>query len=221
MVVERLNKLIGSDQLLANSRLPPERDLVRRWRISRSTLRRALSVLEADGRIWRHVGRGTFAGPRPKIGPKSLVTLTTRLTNPAEIIEARLVLEPELACLATLRANSMDIARIERCLKKASENPSTYEQWDFELHRTIAESAHNSLLLALFDVIHASGTTKVWGRQTEVSLKEERRRLYCRQHGAIVDSIRDRDAEGAQYHMQAHLEAVQRDMSSFNLSQSR
>ncbi|MCZ7646481.1 MAG: substrate-binding domain-containing protein [Planctomycetota bacterium] len=44
----------------AGSRLPPERSLMERFRVSRKTIRAALEMLEDEGRILRHVGRGTF-----------------------------------------------------------------------------------------------------------------------------------------------------------------
>lgn len=44
----------------AGSRLPPERTLMERFGVSRKTVRAALELLEDEGRIIRHVGRGTF-----------------------------------------------------------------------------------------------------------------------------------------------------------------
>jgi len=57
--------LLISGRYPAQSRLPPERELAVLLGVSRSGLREGLEILEAEGRIWRHVGKGTFVGPRP------------------------------------------------------------------------------------------------------------------------------------------------------------
>ena len=41
-------------------RLPPERELAGKLGVSRGELRKALSALESEGVVERHVGRGTF-----------------------------------------------------------------------------------------------------------------------------------------------------------------
>ncbi len=48
-----------------SSRLPPERELCELLGVSRGELRKALDVLEREGEVWRHVGKGTFVGIRP------------------------------------------------------------------------------------------------------------------------------------------------------------
>ena len=60
-----LENYISNNNLASQSRLPAERQLCTELGISRTELRKALSSLEADGQIWRHVGRGTFVGTRP------------------------------------------------------------------------------------------------------------------------------------------------------------
>ncbi|MCK5444854.1 MAG: winged helix-turn-helix transcriptional regulator, partial [Rhodospirillaceae bacterium] len=60
--VPLLKNYINDKELAPQSKLPPERQLCEELGISRGELRKALSLLEAEGKIWRHVGRGTFAG---------------------------------------------------------------------------------------------------------------------------------------------------------------
>jgi DNA-binding GntR family transcriptional regulator len=63
--LSRLQGLLADRQYPLNGRLPPERSLCRELGVNRGALRKALAVLEAEGQIWRHVGRGTFVGTRP------------------------------------------------------------------------------------------------------------------------------------------------------------
>ena len=82
-------------------RLPPERELAVELQVGRSTLRKALEVLEAEGQIWRHVGQGTFVGRRPAPGQTGPL-LNLGKVSPKELLDARLILEPAIAaCAAT------------------------------------------------------------------------------------------------------------------------
>ena len=86
--------------------------------VSRGTLRRALADLEAEGLIWRHVGRGTFVGNRPVETVQDL-TEVARRTNPAGVMEARLSLEPELARLAAVHATPADLDELAECVRES------------------------------------------------------------------------------------------------------
>jgi hypothetical protein len=120
-----------------------------------------LEVLEHEGVIVRHVGRGTFLAeaplaPRPGAPPD---------TSPAEIMQVRLVLEPPVAALAARVATQTDLDRIGRCLDRGGETDGfeTFESWDARLHRAIAEAAHNGLLMSMFDVMNTARQLPVWG----------------------------------------------------------
>jgi hypothetical protein len=63
--LERLRSLLRSGTLEADGRLPTERELSTTLGVSRRAVRRALEVLEAEGRVWRRQGSGTYAGPLP------------------------------------------------------------------------------------------------------------------------------------------------------------
>lgn len=96
-----MKDFLSEQKLALNGRLPPERQLCSAIGLSRGQLRKALALLEADGQIWRHVGRGTFIGPRPVINLNDFEFLSNQ-TSPTEVMEARLALEPQLARLASL-----------------------------------------------------------------------------------------------------------------------
>jgi len=181
--------------------------------VSRSSLRKALAVLEAEGRIWRHVGRGTFAGARPSLDAPGLARLTNR-THPEEVMEVRLLLEPRIAALAARRATPVDIDALVHCVGKArsARAVSAFELWDGAFHRAIALAAHNALLLGLFDAVNAVRQEEIWGRLKEASLTPARQRLYNEQHAACLAAICDRNAARADRCMVEHLESVRDNM---------
>ena len=56
----QLRALLANMDVTVDTQLPPERRLVEMLGLNRPALRKALAVLESEGQIWRHVGKGTF-----------------------------------------------------------------------------------------------------------------------------------------------------------------
>ena len=192
-------------------RIPPERELAAELGMTRARIRVCLRKLAAEGMIWRHVGKGTFFGPRPDAVKDAPVHLAfADLTNPREVIEARIAVEPELARMATQRATGKDFQAMRECLDRmlAAEGPAAWLLWDRQFHRAIAEAAGNRLMLAMFDAIHASREREVWGRLRDAVLSPERMKEVGEQHEALYEALVVRDAEHAAALMQGHIRAV-------------
>lgn len=210
---ENLLQMLETGTFPDRSRLPPERELAGLLGVGRSTLRKALGLLEAEGRVWRHVGKGTFAGgpPNPAVGG---ILQSTAPISPAEVMEARLAVEPAIARTAALRATDEDIAYLRHCLDKSenAEDWDTYELWDGTLHRSVAQATHNGLLLSVLETINAIRQRAEWGQLRRHALNAERHRLYCAQHRAFVDAIAARNAPEAAALMQRHIATVMQNM---------
>ena len=110
LVASRAEELIADGTWQEGQRLPPERELCRRFDVSRSTLRQALGELEARGLISRHQGRGTFV-TRPRVqlpiaGAFSIseamrqngMIITTKVIG-VHVVEAGRQLASDLGCL--------------------------------------------------------------------------------------------------------------------------
>ena len=103
LLLARLDECIAVEASPASGRLPPERELASRLGVSRAELRKALGQLEAEGILSRQVGRGTFLTARSE----SISDIASRLTlktSPPAAMQARLLIEPELAALAATMA---------------------------------------------------------------------------------------------------------------------
>lgn len=216
----RLRKYLGTEQFPDHSRLQTERQLCVELGVSRSALREGLAVLEAEGKIWRHVGKGTFVGSRPAPEEKNL-SLVSQHTSPAEIMEVRLLIEPRIASLAAMRAKAGDIAHMQRCLDKldgalnkgdSADEGRIYDKWDGALHLAIAEATHNSLLLSLFGAVNSVRSLAMWGRLQTAAMNKNRWRLYGKQHRNFVNAIADRDPASAERLIRHHLETVQKNL---------
>jgi DNA-binding FadR family transcriptional regulator len=213
LALGRLRSLLDEGSFDAGQRLPPERLLAAQIGIGRRALRRALEVLEAEGRIWRHQGKGTFLGPRPVHSPTGLEELSSR-TNPLEVMDARLEIEPILARLAALRASNGDTERLLRISEKiaSSSDADALELWDSALHRTVAEAAGNTLLLAIFDMVDRVRQDVGWQVLRERARSRDRQAAYVAQHRRVIAAITQREAHAAEQAMREHLELVRENL---------
>ncbi|TWS97611.1 FadR/GntR family transcriptional regulator [Reyranella sp. CPCC 100927] len=210
-VVTVLKDYIQTSGLDDQGRLPPERELAQTLGLSRGQLRTALNRLEAEDLIWRHVGKGTFVGSRPKLVPD--LEAIGDLTSPREIVEARLILEPELARLAAFRATRRHFEQMAECIDNCRQttDQEIFHTWDSRFHWLIANAAGNELLAVLHDCISARHKA-AWGKLRELFLTSERMRFYDQQHQNILDAISERNGKLARARMLEHLQAVQENL---------
>lgn len=203
-----IEEQLNTNKFPEGSRLPPERQLAQELLVSRRALREALGQLEAEGRIWRGVGQGTIVGRSPPTRDKQAAI--KHLTSPAELLDARLTLEPSIAGLAAIYANTQDLEEIRRCLKKSAgvTEPDGWDRWDSALHHAIGHAAHNVLISALLELLNTARSHTQWGQLRKASLTKDRQHLYSRQHKAILAAIVDRDAAEAEQQMRIHLRTV-------------
>jgi DNA-binding FadR family transcriptional regulator len=208
--LNRLRQLITEDGLAVDGRIPPERVLANELGIGRRSLRRALDVLEKEGRISRRQGRGTFV--QSPAGNGVPFDHILEHTNPLEVIEVRLSVEPAMARLAALRASQADIKKLQRLAEETRDatDSAVYEAADEQFHRTVAEAARNALFLAVFDTLRASQCDAGWRRLGENAHCYKRQSVYAGFHREIGEAIAARDGERAHAAMFRHLLDVQR-----------
>ena len=206
----QLQAYLAQVDLPSDSRLPPERELSEKLGVSRGDLRKALVVLEKDGRIWRHVGKGTFIGRGPIEETVAIAEIAGR-TNPADVMRARLIVEPEIAREAALHTTLDDIAAMRRSLAqtRVATTWRQYESLDNLLHRQIAQASRNTVLLGLFDVLNAIRRAVVWGRLRSDGARPPADHHSFADHERIVGAIADRDLGGAATAMRQHLHQVE------------
>jgi len=212
-----LRKFLSEEELGLNGRLPAERTLCSELGYPRSELRKALALLEAEGRIWRHVGRGTFVGPRPVTNLSDVEFLTSQ-TSPAGVMEARLAIEPQLARLAAIHGTIANFAEMQRCNRRcrAAREWREYEAWDNNFHQAIASATCNKLLISLFDTLNIVRRSTVWGQLRSTQLPPAEHGSF-KEHDAIYEAIAGRDPELAAECMRTHLRTVrERVLSSLN-----
>ena len=210
-VADKISEEIDAGRLAAGSRLPPERELAVQFGVSRPTIREALIALEIMDLIEIRPGAGIFvkaspparSGVQPVTGP-----------GPFEILEARRIVEGEIAALVAPQISERTIARLEDCIAlMVEENAADYTSYvgDRRFHETIAAETQNS---ALVDIVkyfwEQRSTAPLSLRLHEQVAPAEIRLKAVDEHRLIVDAFRSHSAEAARRAMQRHMTRVMR-----------
>ncbi|WP_207005372.1 FadR/GntR family transcriptional regulator [Trinickia mobilis] len=212
---------IASGRMGDGIKLPAERHLSEQFGASRGAVRRVLQNLKDRGLITQSVGSGTYVRPgAARSLPASSQMqaeeqeLSVQQTSPAELMEARLLIEPLMPKLIAWKATTADFDKMAECIERseAAQSIEEFEHWDGELHRAFAIATHNSFFMKILDLTNRVREQGEWGRLKSMSLTAERRREYEAQHRAIVAALRDRDADAASHVLAEHLRQVQRNL---------
>ncbi|WP_172123452.1 FadR/GntR family transcriptional regulator [Devosia sp. 919] len=208
--VARLRGYIIEGGYTHGVRLPPERQLTETLGMTRATLRKALDVLERDGLIWRHVGKGTFVADGAPVGASSALAGLGRQLTPFRMMRARIAIEPGIAREAAINASGDALSRMMQAIdrSKAAANWSEYEAQDDVFHRTVAEASDNRLLLSLFDQLNEVRRAVAWGNVTRHSERPTPTHVSFTEHDAIARAIGERNSAAAGDAMRAHLLSV-------------
>jgi DNA-binding FadR family transcriptional regulator len=199
------------------ARLPTERELARRFSVPRNAVRRTLAQLEAEGAITRHVGRGTFLAGTPAEAKPFAADSFFQQTSPAELMEARLRIEPALAELIVTNATPADFERMEVCIRNAEHAASLdeFELWDAALHQALATATHNRFVVRVLDMVAAVREQAEWGKLKDRIVTPERRLNYQQEHREIVQALKERDAGRASAAIVAHLQHARRNLFDY------
>ncbi len=201
----------------AGHRIPTERALSEEFGLSRSTVRRVLQDLKRKRLITQTVGSGTYVTEQVQQALAELAPPAAVAVSPAELMAARLLLEPALIEMAIGNATSADFARMDECNARAEAATSLeeFEKWDAALHEAIAEAAHNGFIIRVFRLINEVRATAEWGVLKRRSATPERRAEYQQQHRALVAALKERDADRSRALCLSHLLHVRTNMLGY------
>ncbi|MGH9355645.1 MAG: FadR/GntR family transcriptional regulator [Terriglobia bacterium] len=204
-LIVSMKALISEGALAPGCKFPPERELASRFGVSRPSLRQALKVLEIMGVISQRVGDGTYlSGNASQIlnEPMEFLILLDGISI-HELLEARSVIEPELAAQAAERATASDLRELARAIKHHESNRydlTVCIEADLSFHEAIFHAAGNRAWARFLSFIHRS----MWKALAVTSqLVEPQRPLAS--HKAIYAAIYKRNPEEARRQMVRHL----------------
>ena len=219
-IVEQIKSLIREGDLKPGDALPPERELVKVFNVSRASLREALNSLAGMGflemsqkqrTIVRSLASGRMTEPLHLLIKDDIQTVF-------ELIEVRKAIETWNAFHAAKRARDDDIARLDRSIAsmkaKLDQRISVVED-DADFHLAIAEATHNKiqthLMFSIYDLLKES----LGGYYELIDMQD----VYA-QHCMVVAAIKKRDADLASKRMREHLDYVESRVKEFSADEA-
>jgi GntR family transcriptional regulator, transcriptional repressor for pyruvate dehydrogenase complex len=195
--------------LTAGTRLPSERELSKRLRVSRPSLREALRTLELMGVVDTRHGSGTHVADSGTDVLKKPLEFLFMLDQPsiADLHDTRSLLEIHLAGRAAERRTDADLAAIDLALKqmkKKLSRPSDVTDPDLRFHEAIAAASHNRLLERLMNCLRGAISEMMnvaWPGQPDMNASYD---LHVR----VATAIRKKDVDGARRAMARHMEGM-------------
>ncbi|EWT07794.1 GntR family transcriptional regulator [Intrasporangium chromatireducens Q5-1] len=204
-----LRERILSGEFVEGTPLPPERELVTQTRMSRTTVREALRILEVQGLVRIKAGRagGAFVQrPGEEDMARSVgLLIRGRQIRLSALLETREAIEPSCARLAALHRTDEDLVVIEAAndaIAGSGTDLAGFLQANVDWHVAVATASHNELLTGLMMALQKAIYTST---ENESFVDEEVRRTAVRAHRTITNAIRDRDPDAAVRRMSRHV----------------
>ncbi|MBD9228982.1 MAG: FadR family transcriptional regulator [Clostridiales bacterium] len=203
-VADGIMNLIQETPYKAGDKLPTEKELCESTGAARNTVREALKILASRNVLEIRQGAGTFVSEKQGIPDDplgfSMVNDHVKLTK--DLLQVRIMLEPQIAALAAQCAKEHEIKELEEILEEmeaAMKKREDYSELDTKFHTKIAQCTHNIVMENLLPVI---------GKGVAVFAKEVAQTEYDRtwiSHRKIFCYIRDHKPFEAEMEMQYHL----------------
>jgi DNA-binding GntR family transcriptional regulator len=192
-------------ELIVTLELPPgslvnERELMERLEVGRTPIREALRALARERLVEVYPRRGMFVS-------------SVYVRDLAGLSEVRDTLEPRAARLAAERATEEDRARIDVLLAEldtvgADPNERVLIDLDQRIHRHVYDCTHNPFLATTLNEYYVL-TLRIWFLALD---RVPRLSDAVRQHRALLEAIRDGDADGAEETMRQHVRGFEQAM---------
>ncbi|MFD5101370.1 FadR/GntR family transcriptional regulator [Streptomyces albidochromogenes] len=202
--LEQILQVLRLGLVPVGERLPAERELADRLRISRVTLREVLKVLQDQGLVESRRGRygGTFVLPRPDASGEGELRRRVAAVDVEDVLRFREVLEVGAAGLCAAYGPAGDGAgRLRAALAATHDAPlADYRRLDTLLHLTLAELSGSPTLTAQYAAVRAT----VNGLLDCIPLLVRNLEHSQQQHTALVEAVLDGDADGAREVMREH-----------------
>lgn len=153
VVLDEIKRRVADGILQPGERLPSNQKLSEEFNVGVSSIREALRVLAATGIVRIERGSGVYVSPQPPPPEELRERFTsTEVASLSHLMEARLILEPEIAALAAERATPTQVKRLQSLAERMDRYFRSGRDWmeaDLGFHKTLYEAAGNPVIEAM------------------------------------------------------------------------
>ncbi len=222
-VADQIRAGIESGSYPVGSRLPSERDLALKLKVSRPAVREAIGALQNAGLVVTKHGSGTYVSEpaAPAAAVEEERSRPEADFSPINTLEVRLLLEPAIARMAARRAKRDPMAELHLTRMagvKDISDPAQAQLWsesDRMFHRQLAAMTEDALLMKIADEVSKSMDQPLWNRLRDDGIYDaDRIQLYVAEHRLIYEAIISGDGDAAAFYVEGHLKRVQRDIAT-------
>ncbi len=195
---------VQEKNLEVGSKLPNEFALAQQFGVGRSTIREAVKQLVSQGILEVKQGSGTYVKSTSPVDrdPLGLYAVEDKMKLALDLVEVRMILEPEIASLAALNASREEVEKLYELCRGVERKISLGEPYvdeDIAFHVGVASCAKNSVLEQLIPIIDTA--VLMFVNVTQQKLVNE----TVMTHQAVVDAISEHDPMGAKSAMAMHI----------------
>lgn len=218
-IIRQIRESILSKKLLPGDRLPPEKELMTEFGVSKQTVREALRALEVLGFL--EIRKGACGGAvvvevSEETARDSIANfLHFRNVSVQDLSETRRLTEPYLARMAAERMTEEDLVELEEIYQAHREALDRGEiiyggENEVGFHTRIAEASGNPVLVLIMDFVHSMF------REIKLELQPGAgfSWMVSAAHGRILEAIKSRDGERAAAEKQRHIREVEEELNA-------
>jgi GntR family transcriptional repressor for pyruvate dehydrogenase complex len=213
LVLSWIENELSEGRLTVGGRLPAERTLAEQLKVSRTSVREAIRILEAMGVVRAGVGSGPEAGtvvisdPTAALGSALRLHVATQHLPVEDIVETRVLLESWAASRASPDAPELEAAGA--LLDEMAVDGLAIDDFlalDVRFHLALADAAGNAVVSAMMGSLRES--IQGYAAQLTSNLPdwEDTASRLKAEHRAILAAVRNNDGERAAKLVAAHIE---------------
>ena len=207
-LAQQLRDWVLASGFAPGDRLPAERELAAQWGVSRSSLREAVIALEVEGAIEVRTGSGIYVTPLALSPAPRAATTGPGDWGPMEVMQAREMIESEMAALAAAHASHSDLQALAKALthmKKDIARNQVPRHGDEAFHMAIAKACGNSVLLDTLHGFWQARSGALFERLSDYFENPASWHIALSEHDTIYQALCAHDAAAAKRAMKHHL----------------